>query len=119
MGVSRGQHLLMTEHSLIVTLEKTNFVLECKLSTDIRNRYIAIFYRNHPSMYKLITLINNENKNIVRNLAVFIQKLLLLLRFHICYLRTIHIFVYYRFVFHLMSEELFALDCVLRTPCIV
>ena len=25
-------------------------------------------------MYKLITLINNENKNIIRNLEVFIQK---------------------------------------------
>ena len=48
-------------------------VLECKLITDIQNRYIPIFYRNHPSMYKLITLINNENKNIIRNLGVFIQ----------------------------------------------
>jgi len=25
-------------------------------------------------MYKLMTLINNENKNIIRNLGVFIQK---------------------------------------------
>ena len=42
--------------------------------TDIRNRYIPIFYRNNPSMYKLMTLINNENKNIIRNLGVFIQE---------------------------------------------
>ena len=56
--------------------DEFHFVLECKLFTDIQNRYILIFYRNHPSMYKLITLIiiNNENKNIIRNLGVFIQK---------------------------------------------
>ena len=37
--------------------DEFHFVLECKLFRDIRNRYIPIFYRNHPSMYKLITLI--------------------------------------------------------------
>ena len=51
-----------------------NFVLECRLFTDIRNRYIPVFYRKHPSMYKLKKLINNENKNIISNLGVFIQK---------------------------------------------
>ena len=44
------------------------------LFTDIRNRYIPIFFRNHLSTYTLIPLINNENKNIIRNLGVFIQK---------------------------------------------
>ena len=54
--------------------DEFHFVLECKLFTDIKNRYILIFYRNHPSMYELITLINIENKNIIWNLGVFIQK---------------------------------------------
>ena len=54
--------------------DEFHFVLECKLFTDIRNRYIPIFYRNHPGMYKLITLINNENEITIRNLGVFIQK---------------------------------------------
>ena len=54
--------------------DEFHFVLECKLFTDIRNRYIPIFSRKHPSVYTLMTLINNENKNIIRNLAVFIQE---------------------------------------------
>ena len=49
--------------------DEFHFVLECKLFTDIRNRYIPIFYRNHPVMYKSITY-----ENIIRNLGVFIQK---------------------------------------------
>ena len=31
-------------------------------------------YRNHPSMYKFIILINNVYEKIIRNLGVFIQK---------------------------------------------
>ena len=74
--VSAGQHY-NTEITCIncnVIEDKFHFVLECKLFTYIRNRYIPVFYRKHPSMYKLIKLINNENKNIIRNLGVFIQK---------------------------------------------
>ena len=56
--------------------DEFHFVLECKLITDIRNRYIPIFYRNHPSMYKLITLIYDENKNIIRNLEYLFRRLL-------------------------------------------
>jgi len=54
--------------------DEFHFVLEDKLFTEIRNRYIPIFSRKHPSVYTLMTLINNENKNIIRNLAVFIQE---------------------------------------------
>ena len=48
--------------------DEFHFVREWKLFTYIRNRYIPSFYRNHASMYKLITLINNENKNIIRSI---------------------------------------------------
>ena len=56
--------------------DEFHFVLECKLFTDIRNRYIPIFYRNHPSMYKLITPVYDENKNIIRNLEYLFRRLL-------------------------------------------
>ena len=48
--------------------DEFHFVLEWKLSTDIRNRYIPIVYRNHHTMFKLI--IQNNNENVKKSLEI-------------------------------------------------
>ena len=54
--------------------DEFHFILECKLYTVIRKNYINKYYWNRPNMQKLISLINSQNENDVRKLALFIYK---------------------------------------------
>jgi hypothetical protein len=41
---------------------------------DIRKKYIARKYWIRPSMYKFVDFMNSENKNILKNLGIYINK---------------------------------------------
>ena len=71
--------------------DEFHFVLEWKLFTDIRNRYIPIVYRNHHTMYKLITQNNNENKILIQKAFEFSNSILI----YMSWIKTPLLLVYY------------------------
>ncbi len=57
------------------TLEdEYHFLFECAAYNDLRLSYMPKFYRQRPSMYKTIELLNSNNKKNIRNVGVFISK---------------------------------------------
>ncbi len=54
--------------------DEYHFILECTMYSDIRNIYIRNYYRCRPTMIKFIELIKSENRNIVRNIGIYIYK---------------------------------------------
>ena len=52
--------------------DEYHFLLLCKNSSDLRQRYIPKCYFNYPSMYKFIALISTDHVKTIRNLAVFV-----------------------------------------------
>ena len=54
--------------------DEFHFILICPAYSDIRNRFIRPYYRNRPSMYKLVQLLKSSNKTILKNLAKFLKE---------------------------------------------
>ena len=49
-------------------------LIQCRLYSDLRQKYISDEYTNCPSMYKFIQLMKIENTAIIRNLTVCVYK---------------------------------------------
>lgn len=66
------------EERLCTTCQKLedefHFVLECIRYNDLRNLYIARYYRFRPNMYKLVELFSSDNKKCLRNLSIYVFK---------------------------------------------
>ena len=54
--------------------DEYHMILECNLYNNIRKELISEYYIKHPSMMKLVQLINSEKDNEIRGLAKFIYK---------------------------------------------
>ena len=52
--------------------DEYHFVLECSSYIDLRKQYIPRHYWNHPNMLKFVTLMNNNNRNIVKKLGMYV-----------------------------------------------
>ena len=53
--------------------DEFQFVLVCPLYTHFRH-YIPKYYKNKPSMFKFLELLNSNNTKIVRRLAIYCFK---------------------------------------------
>ena len=51
-----------------------HFVLECRMYTELRRKYIAKYYRHRPSMFKFVELINTSNTRYLKNLGAFVYQ---------------------------------------------
>ena len=58
--------------------DEFHFILICPFYMSLRSKYIARHYTERPSMYKLIELLNSENKSTLTKLAIFCIKGLML-----------------------------------------
>jgi exonuclease III len=54
--------------------DEFHFVLKCPAYQNIRLKYIKIFYRTKPSMFKFTQLLSSKNKSNIVMLAKFIQE---------------------------------------------
>jgi hypothetical protein len=54
--------------------DEYHFVLECTLYSDLRKLFIPNYYVNRPNMQKFIELMNSENRRIMKNLSMYIEK---------------------------------------------
>ena len=54
--------------------DEYHFILECSVLQDLRVRLIPIYYWKHPSMYKLMDLLNSDNIDILNRLAEFTKR---------------------------------------------
>ncbi|MCG8048238.1 MAG: reverse transcriptase family protein [Candidatus Thiodiazotropha endolucinida] len=71
----RPNSIPLSERKCILcnTLEdEYHFVLECPAYDDLRKVYIPKYYRNNPSMFKFIDLINSTSEGRIRKLSVYI-----------------------------------------------
>ena len=57
--------------------DEFHFLFECSLYIDLRKQYISRYFIVRPSMYNLIELFKNDSKKTVRNLSIFIYKVLI------------------------------------------
>ena len=62
--------------------DEYHLILICPLYGDIRKALIPKCYYNRPSMYKLVLLFNDARRMVIRNLAKFIYKALILRKTH-------------------------------------
>ena len=53
--------------------DEFHFVIKCPVYNDIRIKYIKPYYRRRPSMYKFISLLQSDNKNVLTNLCKFLK----------------------------------------------
>lgn len=54
--------------------DEFHFLLECPLYSDLRKMYIKRYFWNRPNMIKLQELMSSNNKNIIKNTALYIEK---------------------------------------------
>ena len=54
--------------------DEFHFVLECSLYQELRQQYIKRYFWIRPNIPKFIELLQSENKNIIKNLSVYIYK---------------------------------------------
>ena len=52
--------------------DEYHFVLTCKKYQHIRNKYIPLYYRNNPSVFKLIKLLSSDQKEILLRISKFL-----------------------------------------------
>ena len=52
--------------------DEYHFIIECQMYTELRRRYIPIYYYRRPSMLKNLELINTNNVRYLKNLGSFI-----------------------------------------------
>ena len=45
--------------------------MECALFADIRRKYIKKYYWIRPSMFKVVNLINSDNRTTIKNLGIY------------------------------------------------
>ena len=57
-----------------VVEDEYHYVIECPIYTDLRKQFISVKFWRRPNMIKFIELIKTENKNVIRNLGMFIHK---------------------------------------------
>ena len=60
--------------------DEYHVILECTRFQDLRFKYIKKYYYTRPSMLKLTQLLSCTNKNVIRNLSVYIYKLMVICR---------------------------------------
>ena len=46
--------------------DEYHFLVECPLYKELREQYLPKYYWKRPSVYKVIELLTNENKNLVK-----------------------------------------------------
>ena len=71
----KPQPIPQNERKCIVcnTLEdEFHFVIECPLYKTARSKYIKPYFWKRSNVPKFVELLNNENKNIIRNLSMYI-----------------------------------------------
>ena len=51
--------------------DEYHFVIECKLYSDLRIKYIPKYNWKRPSMNKFVELLNSNNVNHLRKLGIF------------------------------------------------
>ena len=56
--------------------DKYHFVLVCSLYDSLRKKYIPIYLRKYPCMFKCIVMCNSNNAQILRHLALYCYKAL-------------------------------------------
>jgi len=54
--------------------DEYHFVLVCERYKDLRNKYIQTYYRQHPSMAKLVALLSSEDTYTLINLGKFVTE---------------------------------------------
>ena len=54
--------------------DEFHFMLECPLYQELRQKYIKKYYWKRPNIIKFQELLSSENKNVLKNMSVFIQK---------------------------------------------
>ena len=56
--------------------DEYHFVLECRMYTELRPKYIPRYYWRRPRMFKFVELINTSNTRYLKNLGVFVYQAL-------------------------------------------
>ena len=54
--------------------DEFHFLLECTLYEDLRKQYIKKYFWHRPNMLKLRELMSAKNRNIIKNTAIYIEK---------------------------------------------
>ena len=68
----------INEGNVFLLQDEYHFVLECTLHSDLRKLFTQNYYVNRPNMQTFIALMNSENRRIVKNLSIYIEKALAL-----------------------------------------
>ena len=53
--------------------DEYHFVIECNLYTDLRVKYIPLYYRNRPNMQTIIELMSSDSESVLRKLSAFVH----------------------------------------------
>ena len=53
---------------------EVHFVFKCPMFQDLRAKFIPPKYYNRPSEFRLVLLMCCKNKNVIKNLAIFLYK---------------------------------------------
>lgn len=54
--------------------DEYHFICVCSKFAELRKLYIKKYYFARPSMFKFIQLLNSSNKNLIRNLCIFVRE---------------------------------------------
>ena len=54
--------------------DEFHFALMCPFYSNIRNLYVPSYFRNHPSVYKFISLLNTDKQQLLVKLATYCVK---------------------------------------------
>ena len=54
--------------------DEYHFLLECSILQNLRSQLIPRYYWKHPSMYKLLDLINSNNTELLKKLSEFAKR---------------------------------------------
>ena len=50
--------------------DEFHFILECTIYTELRSKYIPLYYRKRPNMYKFIELITSNNELLIKKIKL-------------------------------------------------
>ena len=54
--------------------DEFHFIFVCSAFEDIRKKYIARYYRENPSMFKLMQMLKESSNKTLQNLAIYCKK---------------------------------------------
>ena len=81
LNIEIGRHNNVPRHErkcLLCNLndieDEFHFVLKCPVYADIRKELVPRFYYSNTSMYKYISLMQNNDKKLIRKLAIYCEK---------------------------------------------